>query len=292
MAARHLLETAVLLSFAVVVVPAVWAQPGGGGGQLQPGNRVSSRPPIGRLASSRLAESSGIVKSRKYPDVFWTHNDSGNPPVLFAVKLTGEVVAEINVRGARNIDWEDIAIDNTGRLFIGDIGDNRRSRDSYEIYVLPEPDPFARPLKGVPVMQTLRYRFPDGGRNCEALFIYEGKLHLITKKGFDPPVLYRLEPKEGDWLTPMRVGTVPRPPITAADVSLDGKRLAVCSYGRMAVYQVTGDLSKIHELKASRIPLPVNSQTEACCFDGDDVIVTAESREIWRISLSEIQSGR
>ena len=290
MIVQRLLRTALLLAPVGMLAAAAWAQSAGADARQDgAGVRVTDWTPIGSFDSPRLGESSGLIKSRKYPGIFWTHNDSGNPPVLFAVKLTGEVVAEFRVAGAQNIDWEGIAIDDNGRIYIGDIGDNRRSRPSYELYELPEPDPFARPVKPVKVTQVLRYHFPDGQRNCEALFVYQGKLHIINKKMRERPTLYRLDPKDGDRLTPTPVCTVPFAPITAADVSPDGKRLAVCSYGQLAVFEIGDDLSKIGEAKPTQVLFPTLLQTEGCCFDGDDVIITAESRQIWRINAADIQ---
>ena len=44
---------------------------------------------VGTLAYEPIKEASGLVRSRRYPDVFWVHNDSGNPPALFAVRRDG-----------------------------------------------------------------------------------------------------------------------------------------------------------------------------------------------------------
>ena len=84
--------------------------------------------PVGQLATAALCEASGIVKSRKYEGLYWTHNDSGNPATLFAIREDGSVVARVPVSGARNSDWEDLALDEAGTLFIGDIGDNLHRR--------------------------------------------------------------------------------------------------------------------------------------------------------------------
>jgi hypothetical protein len=47
----------------------------------------------GTLRSSRLRESSGVAVSRSYPGVLWTHNDSDEKPFLYAVNLSGELLA-------------------------------------------------------------------------------------------------------------------------------------------------------------------------------------------------------
>src|SRR5215831_3753559 len=76
---------------------------------------------IGKLEHPAIAETSGIVASRKHEGIFWVHNDSGNPPALFAVKRDGTLVREYCV-AVPNVDWEDIAADDRGHLYLGEIG--------------------------------------------------------------------------------------------------------------------------------------------------------------------------
>ena len=87
---------------------------------------AGGRPRSSRRASSMsqlVPEASGIVKSRRHPGIFWVHNDSGNPPLLFAIRADGQIVRQFRL-DVPNIDWEDIAIDDQGHLYVGDIGNN------------------------------------------------------------------------------------------------------------------------------------------------------------------------
>ena len=70
---------------------------------------------IGRLDEKLIPEASGIVKSRRHSGIFWVHNDSGNPPLLFAIRADGRIVRQFRL-AIPNIDWEDIAIDDQGHL--------------------------------------------------------------------------------------------------------------------------------------------------------------------------------
>ena len=72
--------------------------------------------PLGRLDERVIPEASGIVKSRRYPGIYWVHNDSGNPPLIFAIRGDGRIVRSFRVE-VPNIDWEDIAIDDQGHLY-------------------------------------------------------------------------------------------------------------------------------------------------------------------------------
>src|SRR5688572_27195640 len=80
---------------------------------------------VGVLEQPALSESSGLAASRRYPEVFWTHNDTGGEPsFLFAINRRGEHLGGFEVKGARPIDWEAISADDAGNLYFADTGTN------------------------------------------------------------------------------------------------------------------------------------------------------------------------
>ena len=52
-------------------------------------------------------------------EVVWTLNDSGNTAVLFALSLQGQILAEVSIGNARNVDWESLAQDESHFLLGG-----------------------------------------------------------------------------------------------------------------------------------------------------------------------------
>jgi len=66
---------------------------------------------IGFIEDPRITESSGVVASRQFPGVFWTHNDGPKSYTLFAIDRQGKSLASFQLAGAFIHDWEDIAID-------------------------------------------------------------------------------------------------------------------------------------------------------------------------------------
>src|SRR5262245_22891059 len=88
---------------------------------------------LGTIRNAAVTESSGLVASRSLPRLYWTHNDSGDGPYLYAITPAGESRGVLRVDSARAIDWEDIAagpgpVANRSYLYIGDMGDNGSSR--------------------------------------------------------------------------------------------------------------------------------------------------------------------
>jgi len=146
-----------------------------------------------------VRESSGLVVSRAYPGVFWTHNDSGDEPRLYAMDSTAALIATIDVRGAGARDWEamDVGVCPRGSaevggpltadpewcLYVADTGDNARRRESVTVYVIPEPSPSLNRDGSVLALRTYLavyfYRWPPDGALVEAQ---------------QPCVLGRLEP--------------------------------------------------------------------------------------------------
>ena len=48
---------------------------------------------IGHVSTRNIDEASGIVKSSRYPDTYWVHNDSGDSARIFAIHANGTVIA-------------------------------------------------------------------------------------------------------------------------------------------------------------------------------------------------------
>jgi hypothetical protein len=251
---------------------------------------ILARPPlerVGRLDEPAIVEASGIVRSRKHPGIFWVHNDSGNLPVLFAVKANGSLVRSYRVE-APNVDWEDIATDDSGHLYVGDIGNNDGRLPIRVVYRVDEPDP-ALPSVGGPLKPTAAsfYRFEEGGRfDSEGLFFSKGRAFVVSKRfdgreaevfaiRFDPPAPL-LRPA-----LPERVASLPGcvEPATGADLSADGKRLAVVTNKAARVYQP--DPGGGWALSAT-VPFEAGD-VEAICWDGPDLILASEDRSLYRI---------
>src|SRR5215213_4949521 len=99
---------------------------------------------LAKLEDGAIDESSGVAASRRNPGLFWTHNDSGDGPFLYAFDRAGGKRGTWRVAGARAFDWEDMAAGpgpqaGQAYLYVGDIGDNDRSRREIVVYRVTEP---------------------------------------------------------------------------------------------------------------------------------------------------------
>jgi hypothetical protein len=252
----------------------------------RPGTTQPTEQPwrvVGTLSHGPIAECSGIVASRNHPDVFWVHNDSGNPAALYAVKQDGSLVGEFAV-AATNEDWEDIAIDDAGRLYVGDIGNNGGRRKQLVVYRLDEPDPTrSKEVVRLKVTRKWTLSFPAAPFDCEALFVHGGHGYVISKIYFGGQAgVYRFPLDEAkEPLELEKVASVPvRTPVTAADISPDGKRLAVLSVAGLNVFEINADVTNVGKAAATFTPY-VHATMEACTFtSGGGVLVATEPRQM------------
>ena len=237
--------------------------------------------PTGQYTHPDIRESSGIVASRQFEGVFWTLNDSGNPAALYATKLNGELIQEIPVHGSGNFDWEALGIDDKNQLWIGEIGNNSKLRFDLKIVVVAEPDPFTE--TEAEVIASYPYRYPNENVDAEGLFIVEGIPYIVSKER-ERAVLYRLPTLQADTKQVLvRVGEFAGAKwVTGAGISEDGTRLAVCTYDALWVYHgAVGDLAQM--IQSTPWHLPHSFYGEAVCFDGYDLVLTNEARDLYHL---------
>ena len=62
--------------------------------EIAPGVRL-----LAYMSDMRIKESSGVIASRRYANVFWTHNDGGGPKkqVLYAIDRKGKTRASFPI---------------------------------------------------------------------------------------------------------------------------------------------------------------------------------------------------
>lgn len=253
-----------------------------------------SRPVLlGDVADPALAESSGLVASRRDPDLLWTHNDSGDEARLYCLTRAAARCGTWAVTGAEAVDWEDMAAGPgpvAGRpyLYVGDIGDNRRARSHVAVYRLAEPSASGPANGSAPAAMptspavALRLRYDDGAHDAEALLVHPATadLYVITK---DPRRSGVYKAAEGSTtlsrIADLQLGLAER--VTGADISPDGRRVALCTYRQAYELALPTDgaaFDEIWEQPPRRFDLGGRAQGEAIAYrlDGKAVLTTSE----------------
>ncbi|MEF3695173.1 MAG: hypothetical protein V3576_07490 [Candidatus Cloacimonadota bacterium] len=232
------------------------------------------------VTAPEIDECSGLAMSIRNPGLLYVHNDSGGSPTVFVLNPEGGLQHKLSLEGARNRDWEDIAVGpgpETGRsyVFVGEIGDNNARYEHVAIYRFPEPSLIgADSLVIINSFDTLRIEYEDGPRDVEALFVdpRSKDIYLISKREAEVGVYRVAYPQSTTELnTATKIATLPYNWVTAADISPRGDKILVKTYTNAYRYK-RGKRQSIAEA-LSRNPkalaYTIEPQGEAICFDQD-----------------------
>jgi catechol 2,3-dioxygenase-like lactoylglutathione lyase family enzyme len=266
------------------------------GSAEEPGGALPVMAPMREeRIDARVKEASGLVRGRVHPDVFWAAGDSGTPAALFALDRAGALRRRVDVLGVDNVDWEDLAADDAGHLWIADAGNNANTRRDLRLIRVPEPDPAGagevRPDREVRFRYPDQAAFPDPAHlnfDGEALFWSDGRLYLLSKHRSDSETtLYRFPADEGEVVLervssfdvgPTAGGDVGK--VTSADLSADGARLAVLTYHALFLFERPSHGDDWLSGAVVRVPLWTErtAQCEAVAWDGPGLRVLNEER--------------
>lgn len=230
---------------------------------------------LATLANADILESSGLAASIATPHRFWTHNDSGDGPRLFAFDDSGRDLGVVSLVGITAIDWEDMASfrrGDRGWLLVADVGDNARRRETCQLHLLPEPalnDPTAT------VHTTINFRYQNGPVDCEAVGVDgTSNIVLLASKSVLNCEVFALQlpltPSKQVVVAPS-IGKISVPLATALDVSPDGTRAIVLTYADAYEFQRRDGESWADAFRREPqvITMPIRKQGESICYGAD-----------------------
>lgn len=153
----------------------------------------------GHLSDTRLNEVSGLASSILDSNRLWAINDSGNRAELFAINRQA-AFSQVWQVAVSNRDWEAMASTSIGGvpyLLIADTGDNLAVHAEYRLHLIEEPDKDTTPNKPLIPAATIRFNYPDGSHNVEAIAVSGLDVYLLTKERLSnktsvPSRIYRL----------------------------------------------------------------------------------------------------
>jgi hypothetical protein len=263
----------------IVVAMLVCVQRGQAGAKI---SRFSGQIDLGVLENSGITEASGIAASRRNPNVFYTHNDSGGGTIIFAFNGKGKQLAAFTISGVSGRDWEDIAVGpgpvaGVSYIYIANTGDNAQIEPLKYIYRIPEPAvnenqaPVSATLSGA---ETITFQYPDGMRDCETLMVDTPTkdIYVVTKREATVGVYRAPYPQSTTaTLTLTKVATLGFDWAVGGDISPDGSEIMVKQYSTMyywkrAAGQTVGQAMSV----LPRImPYTPEVKSEAVCWRAD-----------------------
>ena len=281
--------------------------------------------PVARITFSPISESSGMVQSRRFDNVFWVHNDSGDAPRLFAINGEGKVIYPgfmavhgetpeqgkteyqgVAINPAYNYDWEDVAIDDN-YIYIADIGNNGNARRDLGIYVVAEPNPRAvaatRPITWYPVRYPEQSQYPadEWHYDAESLFVFNDKFYIITKHREDRKIsqleagaqLYRMDTRHTDRPNVLTRVAESREiaAATAAELAPDGRQLAVLCHLQLWVFETPANGDNFFASPARKISMTLEhiGQAESVTWlDNETLLIGNEQGGLYTMKVAEM----
>ena len=196
---------------------------------------------------SELREASGIISGLN--GNFWLHNDSGNLPYLYEIDSEGNYLRKIKITNAANYDWEDITRDHQGFVYIGDIGNNKQNRRSFQIYKIPNPDTVTLKIKAEKIEFSIedQHIFPANHSrkifDFEAITCIKDTLYMFSKEQSNPSSgftrIYKIPTISGNYS------------LTASDSIFIGKGPIMENWITSATYDDTNQL--VYLLSSNKI---------------------------------------
>lgn len=242
-----------------------------------------------------LDEISGLLAD---DDGYVVVNDGADDPDgrrIFFLNKKCKVTDKISYP-SRPQDTEDLGRSPDGTVWVGDIGDNGRERDTVGVWRL-------KPGEKKPTLFRLSY--PDGAHDAEGLLIgSDGVPVIVTKDPLTAGVYLPTGPLDEDTPTPLRrAGDFPIPitttsnpygfkgrlVVTGGTVSPDGRRIALRTYADAFEFDVAegrtdaaGLVETISGGTARTVALPDEPQGESIAYSADGTAL---------LTISEMADG-
>ena len=236
-----------------------------------------------------LNEVSGVEFVNNTNDV-WIINDSGNKSELYRISKKGKIKKSINIK-SKNKDWEDLTSDEKGNIYIGDFGNNGNYRKDLRILKINRNQLKKKSTKPAKIEFYFENQkdFPPKKEelffDCEAFFYFQNHLYLFTKSRvynkFGKTFLYKIPAKKGNHKAEL-IGEFENCKdskcwITSADLSSDGKKVALLSQKNILIFSDFKD-DKFLSGKVKTIELEHHSQKEGICFKNNNTLLITDEK--------------
>lgn len=229
----------------------------------------------------RIAESSGLAVRG---GVVFTVNDSGDGPYVYEVDpRTGRTTRMVTYDDEDPDDVEALAPGADGALWVGDIGDNRRWRDTIRVHRL-----VLGSSGGLVSDAAFDLVYPDGAHDAETLLVRprSGRVLVVTKSWVSGGVVYEAPRhlRAGETHRLRRVATVPGL-ITDGAFLPEGDRVLLRTYGTAGLYTYPGFR------RLAEVELPWQEQGEGIAVEGGSVYLSSEgeSSDVLAVDLRSFE---
>jgi hypothetical protein len=199
-----------------------------------------------------ISETSGLIY---YHNKLITHNDSGNAAELYEINTaSGSITRTVTISNATNIDWEDIAQDET-YIYVGDIGNNSGSRTDLKFYRILKTDYDSNTNV---IADVINYSYADQtdfnssmnntNWDAEAFVVYDDYILIFSKNWVDNEVDVYAIPKFISTHSAHKVSNYNVQGLVTGADSIDSNKIYLSGY---SASNITPFLIEIYDLNIS-----------------------------------------
>lgn len=209
-------------------------------------------------------------------DIIWTIEDSGNGNDLLGLNSEGKIIRDIDIVNTDNNDWEDLTADAEGNIYIGDFGNNSKTRKTFRILKIYNEDL----INSEATASIIEFTLPKSikSKDFEAFFLYKNSFFIFSKenKAFH---VFKVPNKIGKHTAILRSthnfkGKTNK--ITSADISENGKTVVLLCHDKLwKLSNFTND--DFFSSDIEKLEFKHSSQKEGICFNsGTTLFITDE----------------
>lgn len=223
----------------------------------------------------------------------WAIEDSGNENNLYRLNTEGDIAHTIRITDATNVDWEDLASDQTGNIYIGDFGNNDNLRQDLCIYKVGketlqnnETTALAKTTFSYPDQTAFPPVASERWYDVEAFIVYQNHFYLFTKNrstSSDGSVsLYKIPNQPGPQTATLlgkftSCSDFNTCAITAAAISPDQQKVAILSHDKIWLFEDFAN-DKFYEGIKTKLSLHHYSQKEGLAFISNSLLYIADEK--------------
>jgi hypothetical protein len=205
------------------------------------------------------------------------------------------------IGGAINVDWEDITVDASGHVIVGDLGNNGNDRRDLVLYYVAEPSPDAgrtAAMRRVFVRYPEQAAFPAPEDNfnfdAEAIFTLGDDVFICTKHRSDSLThLYRVDVDPAAEVQTLQLVDAfdVEGQATGADATPAGDKIVITTYDSLWLFENVDPQQPLSgSVRRLKFSLE-DGDVEAVCFADDDTLLIAAEAEqkLYEIPLAEFR---
>ncbi|MFL1010790.1 hypothetical protein [Flavisericum labens] len=223
---------------------------------------------------SNLKEASA-VETITNSDLLWTIEDAGNKNNIYGFNEQGDLIKNIEIKNAKNIDWEDLTSDNNGNLYIGDFGNNSKNREHFTIYKVSNFE------KDVTTAESIHFTLPKDVKpeDFEAFFILENFFYIFSKEN-KSSILLKVPNAIGkhtaELVTDFNLDGKHHK-ITSADISHDDSTIVLLNHDKL--WKITDfEPDSFFKGTIEELKFEHDSQKEGVCFKNTNTVYITDEK--------------